>query len=194
MNDGAILLREILESPADDHLRLVYADWLEEHGNDPVRAEYIRLSVATDNRDQGCPRTRSRYRLCQRGECERCEPHHRLNEIYKPFWDEADAQLRPLGCHQVVLRRGFVRFLACSTTGFLEHGAALLAAHPVERIYLPHVRVEIFSPAKKQAAWLMHYYEGESKTLHSQNHAYGGRDEMIGRLMADIATLEAEFA
>src|SRR5262249_14426998 len=38
------LMRAILQQPDDDNLRLILADWLEEHG-DPDRAEYIRLQV-----------------------------------------------------------------------------------------------------------------------------------------------------
>src|SRR5437879_10706296 len=41
MSDQVSLLLAILNSPDDQTLRLVYADWLEEHG-DP-RAELIRL-------------------------------------------------------------------------------------------------------------------------------------------------------
>ncbi len=39
------LLRAVCEAPDDDLPRLVYADWLEEHGR-PVRAEFIRLQCA----------------------------------------------------------------------------------------------------------------------------------------------------
>src|SRR5438552_18844634 len=41
MNSDAAFLKAIRADPADDALRLIYADWLEEHG-DP-RAEYLRL-------------------------------------------------------------------------------------------------------------------------------------------------------
>jgi uncharacterized protein (TIGR02996 family) len=37
-------LQAILEHPEDDTPRLVYADWLEDHG-DPTRAEFIRLQI-----------------------------------------------------------------------------------------------------------------------------------------------------
>src|SRR5207245_1358527 len=37
-------LRAIAEHPEDDALRLVYSDWLEEHG-DPEYAEFIRVQV-----------------------------------------------------------------------------------------------------------------------------------------------------
>src|SRR5262249_10942602 len=45
MTDAAALLAAIWDHPHDDTLRLVYADWLEEHG-DPAqvaRSEFIRL-------------------------------------------------------------------------------------------------------------------------------------------------------
>lgn len=42
MSDGDRLFRAILESPRDDALRLVWADWLEEQG-DAGRAEFVRV-------------------------------------------------------------------------------------------------------------------------------------------------------
>lgn len=47
MNDGELLLRQILNNPADDLARLVYADWLEEQGSKPLKdkAEFIRCSI-----------------------------------------------------------------------------------------------------------------------------------------------------
>src|SRR5688572_5456689 len=44
MSDRDALLRAIIDNPADDAPRLVYADWLDEHG-DPDRAEFIRLTA-----------------------------------------------------------------------------------------------------------------------------------------------------
>jgi uncharacterized protein (TIGR02996 family) len=42
MTDGDHLYRAILANPADDTLRLAYADWLDENG-DPARAEFTRV-------------------------------------------------------------------------------------------------------------------------------------------------------
>lgn len=42
MRDNEALFQTILENPDDDAPRLVYADWLEEHG-DSARAEFIRV-------------------------------------------------------------------------------------------------------------------------------------------------------
>ncbi|HEY8504968.1 MAG TPA: TIGR02996 domain-containing protein [Gemmataceae bacterium] len=44
MSDREAFLRTICENPADDAPRLVFADWLEEHG-EAERAEFIRLQV-----------------------------------------------------------------------------------------------------------------------------------------------------
>ena len=45
MTDGEALFQAILDDPEDTGLRLVYADWLEEHG-DADRAEVIALACA----------------------------------------------------------------------------------------------------------------------------------------------------
>ncbi len=56
MTEGEALFRAVVESPADDAVRQVYADWLEEYG-EPERAEFIRVQVerpclAVDDRRQ----------------------------------------------------------------------------------------------------------------------------------------------
>jgi uncharacterized protein (TIGR02996 family) len=49
------LLQAILDSPDDDGLRLVYADFLEEHG-EPERAELIRVQIELSRLPEGDPR------------------------------------------------------------------------------------------------------------------------------------------
>lgn len=44
MSDRAAFISTILDNPADDTARLVFADWLEEHG-EPERAEFIRCQI-----------------------------------------------------------------------------------------------------------------------------------------------------
>lgn len=45
VTDGAAILRSVLESPADDAPRLIYADWLDDEG-DGQQAAFIRTQVA----------------------------------------------------------------------------------------------------------------------------------------------------
>src|SRR5262245_37939918 len=47
MSDQDALLAAIRQAPEDDAPRLIYADWLDEHG-DPDRAEFIRLQIEID--------------------------------------------------------------------------------------------------------------------------------------------------
>jgi uncharacterized protein (TIGR02996 family) len=58
-------LADIIEHPDDDGLRLVYADWLDDHGQ-PERAEFIRVQVGLATLPKGDPRReglRARERL-----------------------------------------------------------------------------------------------------------------------------------
>jgi uncharacterized protein (TIGR02996 family) len=50
MTERDALLRAVCENPEDDTPRLVFADWLQENGNesDRARAEFIRLQVASE--------------------------------------------------------------------------------------------------------------------------------------------------
>jgi uncharacterized protein (TIGR02996 family) len=48
VTDRDALLRAICDDPDDDAPRLVYADWLDEHG-DPRQAEFIRLQIALNH-------------------------------------------------------------------------------------------------------------------------------------------------
>jgi uncharacterized protein (TIGR02996 family) len=50
MSDAPALLAAIRAAPADDAPRLVYADWLDEHGQ-PERAEFIRVQCELARRD-----------------------------------------------------------------------------------------------------------------------------------------------
>src|SRR5579872_702669 len=54
MDHGSLLLRAILENPADDSARLVYADWLDEHGQSE-RAEFIRVQIELQTTPEKLP-------------------------------------------------------------------------------------------------------------------------------------------
>ena len=52
MRDETGFLKTILDDPDDDTHRLVYADWLEEHG-EPERAAFVRLQLECDRLARG---------------------------------------------------------------------------------------------------------------------------------------------
>lgn len=51
MDDRDDFLRAIYANPADDGLRLIFADWLDEH-EEPERAEFIRVQIELDKTSQ----------------------------------------------------------------------------------------------------------------------------------------------
>src|SRR5262245_59312414 len=77
ITEGEALLRAIREEPGEDAHRLVYADWLEEHGGEegPARAELIRFQCRLARLAPGDP---------ERGELERRE--RRLLKEHRSRW------------------------------------------------------------------------------------------------------------
>ncbi len=55
MHDEDDFLRKLLESPADDTVRLVYADWLDERGDEEgkLKSQFLRLTVQLHERRRG---------------------------------------------------------------------------------------------------------------------------------------------
>jgi uncharacterized protein (TIGR02996 family) len=120
--DGAFLAA-IREHPDDDAPRLVYADWLDEHG-DADRAEFIRLQVrlarmAPSDPEYGAIRGRSDY----------------LGQVHHVEWAHRLPQLD--GVHWEVFHRGF--FVAARfrhPDHFFAHAAQVFAAGPIQELRL----------------------------------------------------------
>jgi uncharacterized protein (TIGR02996 family) len=55
MTSDESFLAAIIESPDDDSPRLIYADWLEDHGQ-PDRAEFIRVACTLEKLGEDDPR------------------------------------------------------------------------------------------------------------------------------------------
>jgi uncharacterized protein (TIGR02996 family) len=64
------MLQAILESPDDDDVRLIYADWLEDHGDD-ARAQFIRMQILVHQHNP--------YRNTSCG-CEMCDEAKRIRD------------------------------------------------------------------------------------------------------------------
>ncbi len=104
--EEAALVRAVCEAPDDDVPRLVYADWLEEHGR-PERAEFIRLQCGRAGKD-GSPRERTHWL-------------RRSIALFRKFgaewltrdWPEAN----PGSVHAYTFDRGFVAALALPRQG-----------------------------------------------------------------------------
>src|SRR5262249_32706484 len=119
MTPEAALLQAIVENPADDAARLVYADWLEEHG-DIDRAGFIRVQVQraalpADAPQQAELRTRSLALTLRHGARWRGELPTLPGITWQRFW------------------RGFVSgAIVDQWKHYRRHADALFAATPVQ--------------------------------------------------------------
>lgn len=120
--EQAAFVRAICENPADDTARLVYADWLQENGQEG-RAQYVRAAVAMDLQTAGKFGPQLRWAqdlfLLSTG---RPHPQSPLAPA-KAGWAWRYA-------------RGFVSDLMMPCDALLKDAGALFAAHPVQLLTL----------------------------------------------------------
>ena len=110
-------LSRIREQPGDDGPRLIFADWLDEHG-DP-RGEFIRVQCALACLPADDPRRASLEKREQA-----------LLEAYKPAWS---ARLHGLAADWTY-RRGLVEAVSVDASAFLERGRELFRHGPIRRV------------------------------------------------------------
>lgn len=134
-DEANALRKAICAAPDDDTPRLVYADWLQEHGDEP-RAEFIRAQVELARIEGDDPR---RPALARR-ELELLREH-------RPEW----VKPKPLWPGDMVFRRGFVAEMSFAGRDVFERYAGqVFAAHPVTSVWLTgqesHLRAVARSP------------------------------------------------
>jgi uncharacterized protein (TIGR02996 family) len=122
-------LADICEHPDDDAPRLIYADWLEEHGQSE-RAEFIRVQLELARLSEDAPhwpRLKSREAA--------------LREEYEAAWTEPLSDLIPTSdtpfSPRYEFRRGFIEFLQLEGDAFVRRGADYFARTPLREIWLP---------------------------------------------------------
>lgn len=152
--EGQALLRGIIDHPTEDDRRLIYADWLEECGDEigRARAEFIRVQIELDEPVGILPgsgeviRTRDfrsarQQRLLVREEKlftwaninawgGRSEAWQRTTVSRKEF----DAFTYDVGI--ALFRRGFVEAVRLTLHTWQQFGPALIQAHPFTRVEL----------------------------------------------------------
>lgn len=117
MADHASFLKAILADPDDDSLRLIFADWLEEHG-DPL-GEFIRTQYALLESDLD-PATS--WKLLQR--------ERELKSEHGVAWAGPIAAL----AMSYDFRKGFVEEIGIDAKHFVEQAASLFDAAPIRRL------------------------------------------------------------
>ncbi len=124
MTEWQAIVAAIKDKPEDDVLRLVAADWLDEHG-ESERAEFVRES-------------------CSRFKGDTSNGGTWFTDLpnASQWFPELSPAVHPAG--ECYLIRGFCDTVCCPSAAWLAHGDAILAAHPVRTVRLtdwPHVEV-----------------------------------------------------
>ncbi len=157
------LLRGVLNDPFDDAPRLVYADWLEE-GGEEERAEFIRVQVELDSLLIGVNRQScgALDLICDPDSSADQEWKHRVLALCgrerellategKPIWGTM-SKIRPEGITTQayrwaspyllasldwpIFRRGFVDQITLTCDDFVKDAEAIFAAEPVTKVRL----------------------------------------------------------
>ncbi len=134
--DEQALLAAVAANPADDLPRLVYADWLEEHGQS-VRAEFIRLQCEIAKLEKARDRAEMNRNVPLWRRQQDLLEHH-LPELLGPGREEL-AALKPR------FDRGFVTVIDLPVEAFIAHGTAVCALVPAPRVIVVGVARSIGS-------------------------------------------------
>jgi uncharacterized protein (TIGR02996 family) len=152
-----VFLHDICQNPADDGVRLIYADWLDDRGlpGDSGRAEFIRgqIEIARLCQDPAAPWTDFQLLECHRSLTSAM--HNGDYEFLAPDWTETPVGAWSWRGHgpQLVVRcgyfavrypypftlhwrRGFIEAISLSLVDFQAHAARLFASHPVQHVTL----------------------------------------------------------
>jgi uncharacterized protein (TIGR02996 family) len=167
-DDERAFFDPIRDAPNDDGPRLVYADWLDEHGQ-PDRAEFVRVQCALDRLPDDDPR-RADVR----------ERERRLQEAHENRWA---AELAPL-VTQWAFRRGVIDSVSVDAAQFLASGAAIFDLAPVRKVRFLDVGEQL--AALVQSPLLRHVRELDlsNNTLGDQGPMVLARSPYLGRLDA----------
>jgi uncharacterized protein (TIGR02996 family) len=158
MNTDVAFLADITEHPDDDAPRLIYADWLEDRGDQTsmARAEFIRVQIRLAQLDVDVPRRSSILDGLGDGFSEQLFQNFRRKYIPSEDPLEADAtallrvremdlfrefgsQWRPhlgAGVRCPGFRRGFVEEVTLSARVLLRRGERLFQVAPLRRVRL----------------------------------------------------------
>src|SRR4051812_31298952 len=119
MSLEAAFLHDICQNPDDDAPRLVYADWLDDHGGagGPDRAEFIRVQIELA-RTPGLDPARRQVLELRQGV---------LLKKWKVAWVKPFHGLFP----RYEYHRGFIERVTIQSSVFIEHGPALITQTPL---------------------------------------------------------------
>jgi uncharacterized protein (TIGR02996 family) len=147
--DWPTFIAAIIANPDDDTVRLVAADFLEEHG-DADRAAFIRIQVELARREAigeakslEVDRLRAKERvilgpLSVSWKLWAAEACPELVRVVSSRGGEMLHGMRVEGAERIVWRRGFVEGVRCSAREWFQLGSAVRNRQPIRHVWLTH--------------------------------------------------------
>lgn len=195
MDDRAALLRAICLDPADDTVRLVYADYLDEHG-EPEYAEFIRVQIQLARLDPEpeCAATEEGLK-CNDPSCSWAiwhskgfRLHQRERELLENqghggWWKFAGLSGANV-FDEVIYERGFAIRVTATCANFLAHAGSLFLAHPIKKVKLTDRNPGMTTDGEFYYYWSVTYHDhlwlSLPKALHSLLDGYDGKPNVNG--------------
>jgi uncharacterized protein (TIGR02996 family) len=182
MTPDDAFLHDILAHPDDDAPRLIYADWLDDHG-EPERAEYIRVQCELARLPEDHPRHDALH-----------QQQRLLWEAHGPRWllpfhaaGVNPPEREPHYFQVANFRRGFLEAVSFSGDEFLEHGARLFRMAPIRDLYLHELGDDVRRLA--EMPWLRHLTHldlGYSRCGVALPHAVAAAPHLDGLTHLDV--------
>lgn len=139
-------LRDVVENPDDDAPRLIFADWLDEHG-DAERAEFIRLQIELEKLPA---HSRRAWQIRKR--------ERELEQQHSQAWRGRLAEITS----ETKFRRGFVEEVKLGVRQLMDHGGELFALAPVRRVHLLRLTHSSIGVSELAASGLLRRLRGLS--------------------------------
>lgn len=171
----AALLQAVLDCPEDDAARLVYADFLEESGKDPERAEMIRVQIAlADSPPIWIPPEDVAFRRGPGGahilyECHNHDAPKRRREeelltAHGERWaGPAAPYVGPPWHWPGRFTRGFVSMVTLPLDAWLRDGPTIVRCQPVEVVRVSDR--EPWAPHPQLASWWRQFRDADDKSM-----------------------------
>ena len=128
MDERSALLRAIIDSPDEDGPRLVYADWLEEHG-EAARAEFIRVQIEVARMGED--------------ESRRNQLKTREYELWRDYQGQWDWEVPEIAAYRVEYRRGFIEKVSLPAVELIRCPGSVWHHTPLVGLGLPDLTPEI---------------------------------------------------
>ena len=156
MTDATSFIRAIIANPADDHVRMIYADWCDENGQEE-RAAFIRSMIDYHRRPKPChghgsfkehngtprltPAMARRMRLWPWDNMKISTLNYRVSDrafVLSGAWTHMEGadDLHAVRPRRALVVRGMVDELHLTTDDFLISVRSLFCEHPIRRIAL----------------------------------------------------------